>query len=97
MRWFKLILLLAAILTPAVRAQPSPDLSGRWEGTLDGGAGSLRLLFDVTRTADGIFLGVLTSLDQGQRAHPRVEHRRGEGAEPCALEAHPARPAVLQM
>jgi hypothetical protein len=64
-KWSTLILLSAAILTPAVRAQPSPDLSGRWEGTLEGGAGSLRLLVDVTGTADGIFLGVLTSVDQG--------------------------------
>jgi hypothetical protein len=63
-------LVLAAILTPAARAQPSPDLSGRWEGTLAGGGASLRLSLDVTRTADGIFLGVLTSVDQGNARIP---------------------------
>jgi murein DD-endopeptidase MepM/ murein hydrolase activator NlpD len=69
-RWSTLILLVAAILAPAVRAQPSPDISGRWEGTLAAGGASLRLLLDVTRTPDGIFLGVLTSVDQGNARIP---------------------------
>jgi hypothetical protein len=77
MRLSTLIFLIAAILTPSVRAQPSPDLSGQWEGTLDGGVGSLRLLLDVTRTSDGIFLGVLTSVDQGGARIPLDVASRG--------------------
>jgi hypothetical protein len=69
-KWSTLILLVAAILSPAIRAQPTPNLSGQWEGTLETPAGSLRLLLDVTRTTDGILLGALTSLDQGNARIP---------------------------
>jgi murein DD-endopeptidase MepM/ murein hydrolase activator NlpD len=59
-------LVLAAVLAPTLLfAQAPAGVDGRWEGALGAGAGSLRLVIDITKTADGLLLGTLTSVDQG--------------------------------
>jgi len=49
----------------ALRAQAPTGVEGRWEGALSAGAARLRLVVDITKTADGLLLGTLTSVDQG--------------------------------
>jgi len=63
-----LIAVALSVLVADLHAQPNAD--GRWEGTLKAGPASLRLVVDIRRTADGIFLGTLTSVDQGNVAIP---------------------------
>ena len=58
-----LALALVSVL-PVTQAQ-APSLEGTWRGTLDTGAGSLRLALRVTKAADGLLIGTLDSLDQG--------------------------------
>jgi murein DD-endopeptidase MepM/ murein hydrolase activator NlpD len=54
----------AAICAFTVSAQAqTPGAAGRWEGRI-GGSG-LRLVLDITRARDGLYLGKLTSPDQG--------------------------------
>lgn len=60
-----LALALAAIclgVQGAAGQQVKPGVEGKWRGTL---GGSLRLELDLNRAADGVYLGALTSLDQG--------------------------------
>lgn len=45
-------------------------LAGDWEGTLDTGAGKLRLTLHATKTGDGLYLGKLVSVDQGNSEFP---------------------------
>jgi hypothetical protein len=49
---------------------PAADLAGDWMGTLGGGAEKLRLKLHVTRTFDGLYIGKLVSIDQGNGAIP---------------------------
>lgn len=51
----------AVAMSPAAVASAGPE--GKWEGRL-GGSGLL-LVLDVTKAADGLYLGTLTSVDQG--------------------------------
>jgi pimeloyl-ACP methyl ester carboxylesterase len=66
---------LAALMVPAAglardRAQAAsaaPTLAGTWSGTLTTPAAALRLSLTVTAAADGGLVGVLDSVDQGQK------------------------------
>jgi murein DD-endopeptidase len=50
----------------AAMAQDStPDISGTWQGTLSAPAGKLRVALDISKASDGLYIGKLTSLDQG--------------------------------
>jgi hypothetical protein len=54
-----------------VQAQgPVASLVGYWEGTLDIGAGKLRLALQATKADDGLYLGELVSVDQGNAEIP---------------------------
>jgi hypothetical protein len=54
----------ATAQTPrAAQTATTPGMDGRWEGRL--GAGGLRLVLELSRTADGLFFGTMTSVDQG--------------------------------
>jgi hypothetical protein len=60
---YPILLMLAA----PVWAQSETEFAGRWEGAL---AGKLRLVVELTRASDGLWLGRLTSLDQGNASFP---------------------------
>ncbi|HEY8468473.1 MAG TPA: alpha/beta fold hydrolase [Longimicrobiales bacterium] len=62
-------LLLMALAPAPARAQQT-DLSGAWLGTLQVGAVELRLVFHLTRQADGTYRGAMDSPDQGARGIP---------------------------
>src|SRR5262245_41913229 len=59
------LLFFVGLLAGAVLAQPPTGAEGRWEGTLVVGLNQLRLVVDITKASDGVFLGTLTSVDQG--------------------------------
>lgn len=50
----------AAITVPA-----GAGVEGRWEGAIGAGPNRLRIVLEITKSADGLLLGVLRSLDQG--------------------------------
>jgi pimeloyl-ACP methyl ester carboxylesterase len=52
-------------LSPAAAQQPGEAVVGRWEGSLDTGAGQLPLVFNITRGDDGSLAGTLDSPNQG--------------------------------
>jgi murein DD-endopeptidase len=54
-----------AVMALGAFAQTPPALEGDWSGTLHAGGSSLRLTLHVTRAFDGVYSGVLNSLDQG--------------------------------
>jgi uncharacterized protein len=54
------ILVLGAIATASV-----PTAIGDWEGTIDTGKGSLRVIVHISQAADGKLTGSLDSPDQG--------------------------------
>jgi murein DD-endopeptidase MepM/ murein hydrolase activator NlpD len=59
------ILLALALVPVLVNTQTqAPSLEGTWRGTLDTGAGQLRLALRVSKAADGLLIGILDSLDQ---------------------------------
>jgi len=52
-------------------ATPAPSgVAGRWEGVLGEGATRLRLVLELTKAADGLLLGTLESVDQGNTRFP---------------------------
>ncbi len=53
-----------------VAAEPAPDLTGRWLGTLDTGAVKLRVAFNISKAADGGLSATMDSLDQGAHGIP---------------------------
>ena len=59
--------LLALALVPVLSKTQTQttSLEGTWRGTLDTGAGQLRLALRVSKAADGLLIGTLDSLDQG--------------------------------
>src|SRR5690606_8106587 len=70
--WFGLtlaVLLLTALAPAPARAQQT-DLSGAWLGTLQAGPTQLRLVFHLTRQADGTYGGAMDSPDQGAQGIP---------------------------
>jgi RNA polymerase sigma factor (sigma-70 family) len=52
------------------KSTPKPELQGSWEGSLEGGARTLRIAFHFTRGADGRYLATMDSIDQGARQIP---------------------------
>ena len=60
-----LLVCLVVVAAPVLPAQTPAGVDGRWEGALGAGAARLRLVVDITKTADGLFLGTLISVDQG--------------------------------
>jgi hypothetical protein len=66
------------VLRPSAPAagQTSDPLIGTWEGKLDAGGTSLRVVFHVTATADGKLAATMDSPDQGATGIPvsEVEH-----------------------
>jgi len=64
-----------AAATPA----PSPNgVVGRWEGTLGSGTASLRLVLELTKATDGLVVGTLESVDQGNARFP-IDRARESG------------------
>lgn len=64
---------LAAIgLAPAAAAQPAPDATGDWHGTLKTPRGGLTLLVSIARAADGSLNGSLESPDQASGKIPET-------------------------
>jgi murein DD-endopeptidase MepM/ murein hydrolase activator NlpD len=59
----------ALLLVVAVAAAqtPAPGLEGTWRGTLETGAGALRLVLRIEKSPDGLYTGLLDSVDQGSR------------------------------
>jgi murein DD-endopeptidase MepM/ murein hydrolase activator NlpD/ketosteroid isomerase-like protein len=56
----------APAMSPAALAAAGPE--GKWEGRLRGNG--LRLVLDLTKAADGLYLGTFTSVDQGGARFP---------------------------
>src|SRR5579871_4091820 len=64
-------LFLALSCAGLMNAQPpAADLAGDWVGTLGSGAEKLRLKLHVIKTYDGLYIGKLLSIDQGDGAIP---------------------------
>lgn len=71
MRQTKILAVLALACAAIARAQaPAASLAGDWEGTLDTGDGKLRLTLHIAKTDDGLYLGKLVTLDQGNGEIP---------------------------
>ena len=60
-------LLLLGCLSPLLFGQ---SLEGIWQGTLAAGASRLRVVFHISKSADGKFTGSIDSPDQGARGIP---------------------------
>jgi hypothetical protein len=56
---------LMVTLTHVAQAQQDVAMEGRWEGVLEAGPNKLRLVVNISKAADGIYLGTMTSVDQG--------------------------------
>ena len=58
-------------MSPRFSSPPSeaqgPGLEGTWRGTLDTGAGALRLVLRIEKSSDGLYTGLLDSVDQGSK------------------------------
>jgi hypothetical protein len=67
---------------------PAPGVEGTWRGTLATGAGSLRLVLNISRAADGLLSASLDSLDQGSTNTDRRHH--GERRHSADLESKPS-------
>lgn len=65
-----LVFLALACAGPAHAQAPAAGLAGDWEGTLDTGAAKLRLALHVSKSGDGLYVGRLTSVDQGNAEIP---------------------------
>jgi len=60
----KRILIFAFLIVAAALAQ-AQDVAGDWQGTLNTGAGELRLVLHITKSASGDLKATLDSVDQG--------------------------------
>src|SRR5262245_12141320 len=61
-----MIVLSASGLIVDIQAQvPAAGFEGTWQGTLDAGPAKLRIVLNISKSSDGIYLGNLQSLDQG--------------------------------
>lgn len=67
MKKILMILFASGIVSTVCLAQ---DVAGDWQGTLNTGAGELRLLLHIARAADGSLQGTLDSIDQGANGIP---------------------------
>jgi fermentation-respiration switch protein FrsA (DUF1100 family) len=61
-----IVFILTVIATPS-RAQ---DVAGDWQGTLNTGAGELRLVLHIAKAADGALKATLDSIDQNSKGIP---------------------------
>ena len=61
----KRLIVLFALMTAA--QAPASGLEGTWQGTLVTPAGNLRLVLQVSKAPDGLFTGLLDSVDRGSR------------------------------
>jgi uncharacterized protein len=57
--------LIFPVLLALVSMASGQDVSGDWRGTLDTGAGQLRLVLHITKARDGALKATLDSVDQG--------------------------------
>jgi len=57
-------------LTHIAQAQQDVAMVGRWEGVLEAGPNKLRLVVSISKATDGIYLGTMTSVDQGNVSIP---------------------------
>src|SRR5579863_10776486 len=62
--------LIFAILVVAATVAQAQDIAGDWQGTLNTGAGELRLVLHITKAADGALKATLDSVDQGANGIP---------------------------
>lgn len=65
---FVIVILTLGFALTRSRAQSEAsyqDAEGTWEGTLGGGANTLRLIVTLTKSSGGIYSGQLNSVDQG--------------------------------
>jgi murein DD-endopeptidase MepM/ murein hydrolase activator NlpD len=60
-----LILLATLTVATAFAQTATPGLEGDWQGALVAGPNSLRVVFHITKSSDGLYLGRIDSLDQG--------------------------------
>jgi fermentation-respiration switch protein FrsA (DUF1100 family) len=63
------IFIFAALLV-GVSLTQAQDIAGDWQGTLNTGAGELRLVLHITKGADGTLKATLDSVDQGSNGIP---------------------------
>lgn len=66
----KKLFLIPAVLLFATAVSLAQDITGDWNGTLNTGAGELRLVLHVTNNPDGTLKSTIDSLDQGAKAIP---------------------------
>ena len=59
------ILLATLIVATAFAQTATPDIEGDWQGALAVGPNSLRVVFHIAKSSDGLYLGRIDSLDQG--------------------------------
>jgi murein DD-endopeptidase MepM/ murein hydrolase activator NlpD len=66
-RQFFLIISVLAVCSSAIAAyaQAPAGLEGKWEGALAAGPNQLRLVLNISKAADDLYLGTLMSVDQG--------------------------------
>ena len=69
-----------ATAAPPVPAETASALAGTWAGALVTPGGTARIVFHVTRAADGTLAATMDSPDQGQTGLP-VSRVRSEGSE----------------
>ena len=55
----------AKVTLPPKSSALTKEFEGRWEGTLEAGGRSLRLVLRLEKAADGTATGALDSIDQG--------------------------------
>src|ERR1035441_1772284 len=79
------ILMTALVLSAAFAAQ-GQDIDGTWQGTLDTGAGTLRVVVHLSSTKDG-FTATMDSPDQGASGLPVSLVKRDGDAFTLALQA----------
>jgi murein DD-endopeptidase MepM/ murein hydrolase activator NlpD len=61
-----------------IRAQGPEGLDGTWQGAITAGANKLRVVLEVSKSRDGIYLGTLVSVDQGGARIP-IDRIDGDG------------------
>src|SRR5688572_5322304 len=59
------LLFLLGLSGQVIGQTPAKDLDGSWQGTLDAGGQTLRLVVTVTKSDAGAYAGKLESPDQG--------------------------------
>ncbi len=57
----------AKVTLPPKSSPLTADFAGRWEGTLEAGGQTLRLVLRLEKAADGTATGALDSIDQGSK------------------------------